>query len=248
MRKYGQHFLKDEKLGKKFIELLKLKPGQSVVEIGPGTGALTKLLIEEGCRVLAFEIDEELAEKLQSSLKSELLEVRVKDFLRVEKEEINGINLCVGSIPYQNSLEIVLKICLLGFEKAALIVQKEFAQKLMALPGDRRYTFVSALVQSIYAVKVVFDIPRWAFSPPPKVTSSALIMEKIRQIQDLPRYIRFLRQLFTTPNKLLKNSVEIFDLDEKFLNKRVRQLSSEELIYLYGKWLNVETGSFGNGT
>ncbi len=249
MRRYGQHFLKDESVARNFIELLNLESGQSVVEIGPGRGSLTKILLEKGCKVLAFEIDPLLVEELQANIKAPLLKVRQCDFLLVEKDELGDINLCVGSIPYQNSLEIIMKICQLGFESVALIVQKEFAQKISAKPGDKRYTFISALVQSIYHVEIAFSISRIAFTPLPKVTSSAILLRRIRNVDSFDDYSAFLRHLFRSPNKLVKNAIEEHTpFDQQLLNRRVRQLSAEELLYLYGKWWYGKTRSFGNGT
>ncbi len=249
MRRYGQHFLREEFYATRIVELLDPTPGELVVEIGPGKGALTKILLAKGCKVLAFEIDPQLSQKLKNLIVSPQLQVIQCDFLLVEENQLDDAKLCIGSIPYQSSLEILSKICQLRFERVALIVQKEFAQKLSAKPGERRYTFISALVQSLYCVQIAFDIPPRAFLPAPQVTSSAVVMRRIRQMQNLNDYISFLRKLFSSPNKLLKNVVETMPrLNESLVYRRVRQLSVDEILYLYGKWLDGKVRSIGDGT
>ena len=234
MRPFGQHFLIDEQVVHCLVNQLSDQQNKFVIEIGAGKGFITKHLIQSGFKVLAYEIDEKVANELRENIKSNSLEVCVRDFLNVSCEELPTLNCCVGSIPYQISSLLIRKIISLSFQKAVLIVQKEFADKLIALPSMKKYTFISVLAQSFYNIKKVCNISKNSFSPPPKVDSAIIVMNRKKQVPELDRYTLFLRKLFTSPNKIARN-VANFPLDFQYeiLEKRVRDLSVDEIIEFY---------------
>lgn len=242
MMPFGQHFLIDQRPVHRLLDLLNDLRVDSVVEIGPGKGFITKFLLEKGYKVLAYEIDERIADELIKTINDEKLQVCVKDFLKVNREELQTLECCVGSIPYQISSKIVQKLIVLGFQKAILIVQKEFADKLMAQPSSKKYTFISALVQSFYDIERICSISKNSFSPAPKVDSAMIVFNRKEQVPPENEYITFLRRVFTSPNKkITKVLSELLSCEDKVPIKRVRDLSATELIRVYEcyrEWLN----------
>lgn len=233
MRPFGQHFLVDEKVVQCLMNQLQGLESKTIVEIGAGKGFITKYLLQNGFKVLAYEIDKKIADELMN-IDNTNLEIRVKDFLDVSFQELPNLSCCVGSIPYQISSLLIRKIIGLSFQRAVLIVQKEFADKLTALPSTKRYTFITVLAQSYYSIRKVYSISKNSFSPPPKVNSAIIVMDKKQQVLRLDEYSLFVRKLFTSPNKTVKNVINLpWNISSEILEKRVRDLLVEEVIELY---------------
>ncbi|HOJ88433.1 MAG TPA: 16S rRNA (adenine(1518)-N(6)/adenine(1519)-N(6))-dimethyltransferase RsmA [Pseudothermotoga sp.] len=247
MRPFGQHFLVDEKIAQKVVEQFADESDGMLVEIGAGRGFITKHLLQNGFKVVAYEIDEQIAEELQN-IHTDDLQVRIKDFLTVNSQELPHLDCCVGSIPYQISSELMNKIITLNFRKAVLIVQKEFANKLMSKPSSKRYTFISVLVQSFYSIRKICTIPRSSFSPPPKVDSAMIVLRRKEQVPDFHKYVSFLRKLFNSPNKNVRNVLKgLQGTTSEIVHKRVRDLTIDEIIRLYEcyeEWLDDKSGTF----
>ncbi len=236
MRPFGQHFLTDEKAVHCLIEQLLDEKNRTIIEIGPGKGFITKFLLQNGFKIVAYEIDEKIANQLKESVNSINLDIRVKDFLKVDIQELPDLSCCIGSIPYQISSKLVRKIIDLSFKKAVLIVQKEFAEKLTASPSTRKYTFISALAQSFYTIRRICNIPKSSFSPPPKVESTIIVMVKKQKTPEPGGYALFLRRLFTSPNKTVRYALRsLQDVRAEILQKRVRDLSTDEILEIYSK-------------
>lgn len=234
MRPFGQHFLIDEKVVQCLIGQLQDLENRIVIEIGAGKGFITKYLLQNGFKVIAYEIDKKIADELMKITDSNNLEIRVKDFLDVSSQELPNLICCVGSIPYQISSLLIRKIIDLSFQKAVLIVQKEFADKLTAMPSTKKYTFITVLAQSFYSIRKVYSISKNSFSPPPKVNSAIIVMDKRQQVPQLDEYSLFVRKLFTSPNKTVKNVINSsWNIVSEILEKRVRDLLVEEVIELY---------------
>lgn len=228
MRPYGQHFLNDKSSAIKLVELISHDvSNRRVVEIGAGKGFITGFLLQAGFQVLAYEIDQKLAKQLCQKFAGSGLKVYVKDFLQSTPEEIENINLCIGSIPYQISSKIIIKLIELGFQKIVLIVQKEFAEKLVAEPGEKRYSFITVLAQSFYDVQKVSNLPKSCFSPAPKVDSAILSMCRNHVSIKIDEYILFLRKIFVSPNKMVHNMIH------SAIKKRVRELPADEFLRLF---------------
>ncbi len=248
MMPYGQHFLTDERPVHKLLDLLNGAKVNSIVEIGPGRGFITKFLLSRGYKVFAYEIDERIADELIKTVNDEKLQVCVKDFLKVCREELPTLECCVGSIPYQISSKIVQKLIILGFRKAILIVQKEFADKLMAKPSLKKYTFISALAQSFFDIERICLISKNSFSPAPKVDSAMIVLNRKEQTPLEIEYITFLRRVFSSPNKKIEKVLKKLSLFKgKVPDKHVRDLSAAELIKVYKscrEWLNDQSRTF----
>ncbi|KAF4522195.1 hypothetical protein B566_EDAN007344 [Ephemera danica] len=157
----GQHILKNPLVIQSMVEKAALRPTDVVLEIGPGTGNMTVKLLEKAKRVIACEIDTRLVAELQkrvqcSPLQSKL-EIKVGDVLRTE---LPFFDLCVANIPYQISSPLIFKLLLHRpfFRCAVLMVQREFAQRLVAKPGDKLYCRLSINTQLLARVDMIMKV------------------------------------------------------------------------------------------
>lgn len=180
--RWGQNFLADPRYSRRIVDALGSRPGETVVEIGPGRGALTGLLLEAGLRVVAIEIDERLAAALRSGATGRPLVVVTADALRTDLGAVllaagasPPVSL-VGNLPYESATPM-----LRGFLRRAdllarliVMVQREVAARLAAEPGSGAYGYLTLEVGARAKVRHLFDVPPGAFSPPPKVTSSVV--------------------------------------------------------------------------
>ncbi len=214
-KRYGQNFLKNGAVIEKIIQSMPATENV-VVEIGPGLGDLTKKLLHKK-DVIAFEIDEELCDVLRSQFKDELADGSLSLHCGDVLESWNG-NLVdepydlVANLPYYIATGIVLRALRDRECKNILVMlQKEVAQKFAAKEGEREFSALSVLAQSCGESKRLFDISPDSFDPPPKVTSSVLLIKKERSLEER-EFEEFLKRAFSAPRKrLLKNLSSRYD-------------------------------------
>jgi len=207
-KRFGQNFLKDSSVLDKIIEAIP-NDGLPFVEIGPGLGDLTRQLLRVG-QVRAYEVDKRLCEYLNKELKEPIssgrLELICKDIL----EQNGSLQECeyslVANLPYYIATKIILdalrdKNC----KRILVMVQKEVALKFAASAGNKEFGSLALLVQSVANAKLLFEVPKEAFVPPPKVTSAILYIEKNSSLEDRD-FEEFLRIATKQPRKtLIKN-------------------------------------------
>ncbi len=184
----GQHFLIDTNVARKIVKLADVSSGDLVVEIGPGKGILTQILLERGARVLAIEVDPTLADALTSRLTPHpsSSDARFKlvsgDALRYPYGTIEGPFKVVANLPYNISTPILFRLLEERATRSArghlvemvLMVQKEVADRLAAPVGSKNYGVLSVLFQSLAEVKIAFVVSPNCFRPRPKVDSSVI--------------------------------------------------------------------------
>ncbi|XP_035698957.1 probable dimethyladenosine transferase [Branchiostoma floridae] len=179
-KQFGQHILKNPLVVDSMVEKAALRPTDTVLEIGPGTGNLTMKMIDRVKKVIACEIDPrlvaELQKRVQGTPSAHKLQMMVGDAL---KTDLPFFDICVANIPYQISSPLVFKLLLHRpfFRCAILMFQREFAQRLVAPPGDKLYCRLSLNVQLLARVDHLMKIGRNNFRPPPKVESSVVRLE-----------------------------------------------------------------------
>ncbi len=233
-KRMGQHFLKDERILEKEARIASVK-GKRVLEIGAGDGRLTeKILGQEPKTVYAVEKDRKLVEKLEKRFAGrDDVEIIEGDFLGLELPDFDVV---VGNIPYYITSPIIFRLKDYEFERAVLIVQKEFAEKMIARSGERNYGRLSVTSQLFFSIEPVAVIPRRFFVPQPKVDSALIVLERTgrklsRKEEDI------IRALFSHRNKTVRNALthsklpkeKISSLGE-ILKRRVRTLEPEECI------------------
>ncbi|RKY66394.1 MAG: ribosomal RNA small subunit methyltransferase A, partial [Candidatus Latescibacterota bacterium] len=181
-RRRGQHFLVDAEVVHRIMEAAQIQPYESVLEIGPGKGALTRGLIERARSVLAVEIDGALFRKLEMEFtNSNNLRLLREDILHVSFSELvrwagSPKLVVVGNLPYYITSPVVSKLVdnHMFVERAILMVQREVGRRITAAPGSKSYGMLSVMVQLRAEPRLLFDIPPNYFQPKPRVYSSLL--------------------------------------------------------------------------
>ncbi len=169
----GQHFMIDDDVMDTMIEAAGLGPDDTVLEIGPGPGTLTRKLVEAAGRVVAIELDPEMVEILRKELGDrDDLEIIHGNF--AELGIPNNVNKLVSNIPYQISSVVVSEIAKSDLDVAVITVQREFADRMTAEPGTKDYGRLTVLVSLTCDVEVVRGVPPRSFVPPPRVSSAVV--------------------------------------------------------------------------
>ncbi|KAF0303221.1 putative dimethyladenosine transferase [Amphibalanus amphitrite] len=176
----GQHILKNPLIIQSMVDKAALRSTDVVLEVGPGTGNMTVKLLEKVKKVIACEVDPrmvaELQKRVQGTPLQQKLQIIVGDVL---KSELPFFDVCVANLPYQISSPFVFKLLLHRpfFRCAILMFQREFAQRLVAPPGDKLYCRLSVNTQLLARVDHIMKIGKNNFRPPPKVESSVIRLE-----------------------------------------------------------------------
>lgn len=209
--RFDQHFLVDRKAIERIAGIIRVE-GRTVLEVGPGRGALTEALLQRGARVVAVEIDPVLVERLSERF---LREIGEKRLVVVHGNAVScplpGFDVVVSNLPYSASSKITFRLLETGFEEAVLMYQSEFADRMLAPAGTPECGRLSVMVQTYCAVGRVFDVPPQAFSPRPKVRSTVLHIvprEPLFPIRDRDLYARVIRALFSHRRKTVRNSLK----------------------------------------
>lgn len=177
---FGQHILKNPLIVNSMIEKSALRPTDVVLEVGPGTGNMTMKLLEKTKKVVACEIDPRMAAELQKRVQSTAVQNKLHLIVGdVLKTELPFFDICVANLPYQISSPFVFKLLLHRpfFRCAVVMFQREFAQRLVAAPGDKLYCRLSVNTQLLARVDHLMKVGKNNFRPPPKVESSVVRIE-----------------------------------------------------------------------
>jgi 16S rRNA (adenine1518-N6/adenine1519-N6)-dimethyltransferase len=215
--KLGQNFLVDEQAARRIVAALGDIGGHAVVEIGPGRGAITESLAERAGRVVAVEFDRELAAGLREKFDAARVAVVETDVLQFDFAAAAanaGEKLrVVGNLPYAITSPILLKLAAshAALDVAVLMVQREVADRVTALPGTRDYGLLSVTMQLYGTVEQLFTLSPSAFAPPPKVHSTVFrwrFAPRFAELEvDEAGFLRFLRQIFAQKRKTLANNL-----------------------------------------
>jgi 16S rRNA (adenine1518-N6/adenine1519-N6)-dimethyltransferase len=220
--KLGQNFLRDQTAIRRIVAALGDISHQTVIEIGPGQGAITGLLASQAARVIALELDRELAPRLRGFLGSDRVTVLEQDVLTFDFAAAAGQAghrlAVVGNLPYYITSPILLKLAesanspgAPAIDRAVLMVQREVADRIVAEPGSRDYGSLSVMVQMYGPVERLFTLPPGAFSPPPEVHSTVLRWRFAPRFAELGvpagPFLAFVRQAFAQKRKTLANNL-----------------------------------------
>lgn len=238
----GQHFLKDENIARKIAASLEAKGYDSVLEIGPGMGILTELLLERtfsDFRVI--EIDRESVAYLHSHF-PDLKEIIEGDFLRLDLDECFKSELgIIGNFPYNISTQILFRVLKYRHKVVEVsgMFQKEVAERIHAGPGSKTYGILSVLMQAFYNIDYLFTVSENVFVPPPKVKSAVIRLTRNSTINlncNETLFFSVVKAGFNQRRKTLRNSIRaVFELkseENPMLKLRPEQLSVEQFVTL----------------
>ncbi len=245
----GQHFLKDDTVIQKIMQVLAEDPFTTLLEVGPGGGALTRELIKlPGIQFKAVELDEEKVAFLQKQypvLKGQIIS---NSFLDIGKPFDESFTV-IGNFPYNISTQILFKI--LDWKDDVPVVigmfQKEVAERAAAKPGSKTYGVLSALLQPYYQIEYLFDVPPESFNPPPKVMSGVIRLRRKKEILKVhseKAYWMLVKTAFNQRRKTLRNAVKsLFPaaaLTERVFDLRAEALSIDDFAALTFKMNGAE--------
>ena len=242
----GQHFLTDPAIAKRIVDLSPADETSSVIEIGPGTGVLTKHLLNKELReLLLVEIDEESVAFLRNNYPEITASIIHTDILKTGPELFERENLhIIGNFPYNISSQIFFRILEQRDRVVSVtcMIQKEVADRIISPPGSKVYGILSVLLQAYYNIQSGFQVKPGSFFPPPKVTSSVIILKR-NEIRSLgcneQLFQRIVKATFNQRRKTIRNSLKTILLnlgdENPILSKRPEQLSVQEFIELT-KW------------
>lgn len=223
----GQHFLTNRNIARRIVDLAGPGPDDVVVEIGPGTGALTGLLTERTGRVIAIESDRKLADYLTDAFKGRA-EIIFGDALSFDYrklgEKIGAPFMVVANLPYNISTELIFRLLDVReyVDTMVLMLQKEVAQRLGAGPGTKEYGVLTVLVTLLCDVSVPLSVGPGNFHPRPKVDSRVVLFRTLKEprihITEMHLFKRVVRASFGTRRKTLRNALkslsDLVDRDE----------------------------------
>ena len=235
--KLGQNFLTDKKIAEKEIQTAKINKKDIVLEIGPGNGILTNLIARNAKKVIAIEIDRILVDKLKNIILDNV-EIINDDVLKTDFTTLPKFNKIVSNLPFQISSPVTFKILDHGFDLAVLIYQREFAQRMVAKPGNKDYSRLSVNVYYKSICNIVQMVPKNCFSPVPKVDAYMVTLSPRKtpafKVKDEKFFYNLTKNLFNHRRKKIRSILKNFYPDINFenvpfLDNRVEDLSPEEI-------------------
>ncbi|MDA9575836.1 16S rRNA (adenine(1518)-N(6)/adenine(1519)-N(6))-dimethyltransferase RsmA [Flavobacteriaceae bacterium] len=244
-KKYlGQHFLNDESIAKNIADTLTLNGYDTVLEVGPGMGVLTKYLLEKPTTTYVIEIDSESVSYLKVHYLQLSNRIIQDDILKYDfsKAFANKSFAIIGNFPYNISSQIVFKMLenRTQIPEFSGMFQKEVAERICENEGNKTYGILSVLVQAFYTAEYLFTVPPSVFNPPPKVDSGVLRLTR-KEDYLLPcnekLFFSVVKSAFQQRRKTLRNSLKGFNLSENLkantiFGQRPEQLSVEAFVKL----------------
>ncbi len=248
----GQHFLIDQNIARKIVGLAEIKPDETVLEIGPGRGILTRLLIQQAKRVIAIELDRDLYHRLEQEFRgAPTLSLIHGDALKYPYETIAGFFKVVANLPYSITTPLLFLLLELKekISSMTLMIQKEVADRIVAKPSSKAYGPLSLAVQLYADPKIRFLVRPTCFLPRPKVASAVIQLHRVPTLRVPVQERLFLwtvKAAFGHRRKTLKNSLRDAGLGDETIrqalvssriisNRRAETLSLEE----FGRLSNI---------
>lgn len=267
----GQNFLTDKNIAKKIVDALETHRDDIVIEIGPGTGSLTEFLAEKKCKLFLIEIDSRAIDILKKKfdkfqhikiIKGDFSEINFMQFPFENSYSSQNINefsennrnkiKVIGNIPYYLTSQVLFKLFEFAdlIDIAVLTIQREVAQRVVALPGNKTYGILSIAAKISAETQILLDIPPSCFFPPPKVYSSVIKLIFNRKFTkfEFEQIMILVKKAFNQRRKVLRNSlkdelslIECFNVlndksdysIKKYFDKRPEELSYLDFKILY---------------
>ena len=239
----GQHFLKDNNIANKIVESLD-QNSKNVLEIGPGTGILTRFLIKKKYNLKLVEIDNESVLFLVNQLGIDENIIIENDFLKLDLPKVFGGNnfSIIGNFPYNISSQIVFKILEYRTMVSEMcgMFQYEVAERICESEGTKKYGILSVLTQAFFDVELLFEVSNHLFIPPPKVNSAVILLKRKQVINldcDEKLFFKIVKLSFQQRRKTIRNSLKKINLsnnlrEDSIFDNRPEQLSVNQFVKL----------------
>lgn len=243
----GQNFLTDLRVVDDIIAGAEITRDDSVIEIGPGVGTLTRKLLEHAGKVTAIELDEELIPILTEELKEyDNFTLIHGDAVKLDLKEIaEGKRVkFVANLPYYVTTPIIAGILSSGmdFDSLTIMVQKEVAERMAAVPGTKDYGSLTILVRYYCDIKVVRNVPPSAFIPRPKIESTVIRLNKLEkpraEVEDEKLFFNIVRHSFNMRRKTLVNGLKSMGLSRETIDESMAECGIDSKVR--GETLSVE--------
>ncbi len=213
-KRLGQHFLKDKNLALQIVNLLEAKGRGQIIEIGPGKGILSGYLLDRfGNRFHAVEVDLESVDYLKESFPDLAPRIFSEDFLKFDlSKKFKDDLFIIGNFPYNISSQILFRVLLYRHQVKEVVgmFQREVARRISSGPGSKEYGILSVLLGAYYDISYHYSVSEKVFSPPPKVKSAVIRLER-NNIHELPcdedLFFRVVKMSFNQRRKTLRNSL-----------------------------------------
>lgn len=213
-KRFGQNFLTDQNVLSEIIRVIAPAAGDNMVEIGPGQGAMTALLLAHLSRLQVVELDRDLVAMLQKKFSLDKLIIHSGDALQFDfgaLQPAQGKLRIVGNLPYNISSPLLFHLTQYAqqVEDQHFMLQKEVVQRMVAPPGGKDYGRLSVMLQWRYKMEMLFIVPPTAFDPPPKVDSAIVRMRPIESplACEQARLEQVVTQAFSQRRKVIRNSL-----------------------------------------
>ncbi len=238
----GQHFLIDKNIARKIVESFIPDNFNTFIEIGPGTGVLTRIILEKNYpNFTAIDLDRESVDYLNSHFPEHKNKFVYGDFLKYPLEQYKGPIALIGNLPFFISSQIFFRVLEYPHKVNQMVftVQKEVAERIAAKPGNKTYGILSVLLQAYYNIEYLFTIHEKCFAPPPKVKSAVIRLMRNNTKELNCRYEMFhkiIKTAFNQRRKVIRNSLKSIFLnlptESELLSKRPEQLTVDQFAEL----------------
>ncbi len=245
----GQNFLTDQNKIRAIVESIPNLETSTVVEVGPGKGAITKPLVEKAKEVIAIEIDNDMIDILNESIQLDNFTLLNKDILDVDWDEIvkdkRNIQF-VSNLPYYISTKIMFKVAYDDrFESMSVMLQKELVDRIFASPKNKLYGRLTVSINSLYELIDKINVPSGCFNPKPNVDSGFIVLKRKNVSFNIDDYLLFIKHSFAMKRKTLINSLsksgynkadkvkEYLETNDINLSIRSEQIPVEQFIEIY---------------
>jgi len=239
-KRFGQNFLVDQSIIQRIVNAVNPQESDHIIEIGPGKGAITCLILEQTKKMQAIELDRDLVPILaQKCAKIGDLEIIQADALQVDISQLTQFKArIIGNLPYNISTPLLFH--LLDQSSAILdmhfMLQKEVVDRMVASPGSKKWGRLSVMLQAKAAIHVLFYVPPEAFKPAPKVNSAIVRLKPFAtplvNKQDWNAFAKIVRAAFSQRRKTIRNTLKDFFDDQALLSAGIKPTDRAEQISL----------------
>lgn len=252
-KRFGQHFLTNTYIIESIIASIDFQAASTVVEIGPGLGAITKPLLNRVAQLHVIEIDRDIIRFLQNQPFANKLVIHGEDVLNFDFSQIAGKKTIVGNLPYNISTPLLFWLAEYAEEVDSMIfmLQKEVVERMCAQPNSKDYGRLTVMLQYFFDMEYLFDVPPTAFNPPPKVDSAIVRLKprlgRIGLVKDRNHFSRLLSAAFAMRRKTIRNNLKKWADDAQLAQVgidaacRAENIAAENYVLLSNHLLTQQT-------